>query len=665
MKPIAGRAPQQPTAAAAGDGAAALGRDFARVLDSATDWIALMDRDGCYLAASRSYIAGNFRPGFGEYIGKRAEEILIPASAARENEARTRLLAGDELNGAEEILVTLQDGSQRRMSFTRQLFRDGDGNHDGILVQARDVTALAAKEEELRQAREEAESANRAKSSFLGNMSHEIRTPMNAIIGLAHLVQRDITDMHQRMQLAKIDTAAQHLMDLLNDIMDLSKIESGKLQLKETDFEVEHMLEDICNLIASRAESKGLEIIMDSPALPPLIHGDGIRLQKVLLNLITNAVKFSEAGSIVLRARLLSSDESGHLLRFEVSDGGIGISGEQKARLFLPFEQADGSTTRKYGGMGLGLAISRRLIELMGGKIGATSELGKGSTFWIEAPFGTAHGVTPNQPKASGMAGFRAFVVDDLEAARLVIVGMLEGLGFEVSSAPDAAAALDRLQEADATGCPFDLLLTDLRMPGIDGLELGKRLCALPIAHRPLAILITAYKDTVMRSTLAESGYTASLEKPLTRSRLRSSILGALGEHSAGPRTGEAQACRDAGPDIGPPIYPALVPEAGPAVDLTREGLETMPGRQTPEAAGPRTSLSPEDRSSITAKAARLDALLAGNDLAAVQAYQEDHRFYRRAFGPQASALYQEIESFNYDKARAILRQALGSLPGT
>ncbi len=665
MKPIAGRVPQEPCAAAAGDGAAALGRDFARILDSAVDWIALMDRDGSYLAASRSYIAGNFRPGVSEYIGKRAEEILIPASAARENEARTRLLAGDELPRDEEILVTLQDGSQRRMSFTRQLFRDGDGNHDGILVQARDVTALAAKEEELTRAREEAESANRAKSSFLGNMSHEIRTPMNAIIGLAHLVQRDITDMHQRMQLAKIDTAAQHLMDLLNDIMDLTKIESGKLQLQETDFEVERMLEDICNLIASRAESKGLEIIMDSPALPTLIHGDGIRLQKVLLNLINNAVKFSEAGSIVLRARLLSSDGNGHLLRFEVSDGGIGISGEQKLRLFLPFEQADGSTTRKYGGMGLGLAISRRLIELMGGKIGATSELGKGSTFWIEAPFGTARRVTPTEPEVRGMAGFRAFVVDDLEAARVVIVGMLEGLGFEVGSAPDSAAALARLQEADAAGCPFDLLLTDLRMPGIDGLELGKRLCALPIAHRPQAILITPYKGTVMRSTLAESGYSVSLEKPLTRSRLRSSIQGALGEHSAEPRTGEAQACRDAGPDIGPHINTAPVPVAGPGVDFIRDGGVAAPTGQLPEAAGLRTSISPEDRSSIAAKAARLDALLAGNDLAAVQAYQEDHRLYRRAFGPGASTLYQEIESFNYDKARAILRQALESLPGT
>ncbi|MEI6385236.1 MAG: ATP-binding protein [Spirochaetota bacterium] len=638
-----------------GDAAGSLGRDFARVLDAATDWIALTDREGRYLAASRSYLEGNCRPGSGVYIGRRAEDILIPTSALRENEARTRLLAGNKLPESEEILVTLPDGSERRMSFTRQLLRDHDGKHDGILIQARDKTALMAKEEELRKARVEAESANRATSSFLGNMSHEIRTPMNAIIGLAHLIQRDITDMHQRMQLAKIDTAAQHLMDLLNDILELSKIEAGKLQLQASDFEIESMLENICNLIAGRAESKGLEIILDSPAFLPVLHGDGIRLQRVLFNLISNAVKFSEVGIIVLRARLLSSNENGHLLRFEVSDRGIGLSGEQQARLFLPFEQADVSTTRRHGGMGLGLAISKRLIDLMGGKIGATSELGKGSSFWIEVPFGNALGQTPIHPKRGGAEGLRAFVVDDLGVARDVIVEMLEGFGFEVGSASDASDALTQIQEADAAGRPFDLLLSDLRMPSIDGLEFGNRLCALPITHRPQAILVTAYKDIVTKSALSESGYSAALEKPLTPLRLRSSIECALGRHSAERLAAQAPslACSEA--ETG----------SGPEKDLTGNSQVALPRKQAPEASGPRSPLSPEDRSSVADKAARLDALLAGNDLAAVQAYQEDHRLYRRVFGPQAGALYQEIEAFNYDKARIILQAALGGLQGS
>ncbi len=374
----------------------------------------------------------------------------------------------------------------------------------------------------LRGAKEAAEEANRAKSSFLANMSHEIRTPMNAIIGLTHLIRRDTTSQRQRQQLDKISGAAMHLLAVINDILDFSKIEAGKMTLDPTDFELERVVANVFTLTNEKAEEKGLEVVADIRNVPEMLFGDGVRLGQILLNFVGNAIKFTQQGSVVLHGEVLRTAGDVAHVRFEVRDTGIGLTDEQQARLFAAFHQADVSTTRTYGGTGLGLAISRRLADLMGGRVGVTSAVGKGSTFWFEAPFGVPREAAPRSAGALPPRT-RVLVIDDMEEAREPLVDMLTSLGARADAVSNGSMALERISEADATGDPYLMVFTDWQMPGLNGTQTWQRMRQLPLRLIPVCVLVSGSSGCPVED-LESNHFADFIAKPVMPARLAECI---------------------------------------------------------------------------------------------------------------------------------------------
>ncbi len=450
---------------------------------------------------------------------------------------------------------------------------------------------VAARTSELAAARDAAEAASRAKSTFLANMSHEIRTPMNAIIGLTHLVQRATHDPRQQVQLGKIADAAHHLLSIINNILDISKIEAGKFSLEQTHFELEDMLDKVCTLFSEKAVAKGLEMLFDiDPSLPASLHGDSLRLGQVLLNLVSNAVKFTEHGSIILRVRKIEETRAAVLIRFEVRDTGIGIAVEEQSRLFEAFEQADGSTTRKYGGTGLGLAIGRRLTEMMGGAIGVESQPGAGSCFWFTARLDKGSESLVQRRLNVDLKGQRALVVDDLAEAREILGAMLRDLGLRVETVASGVEALPAIEIADRADDPFDVILLDWRMPDLDGVETAACLRTLKLRHPPAHLLVTAYANQLPEENLERAGFKAILLKPVTPFSLRDTLLKIM------PGTGEvarpvpvqseqfprgARLLLAEDNPINQEVALELLREAGYQVDLAENGREAVDKAQT------------------------------------------------------------------------------------
>jgi CheY-like chemotaxis protein/nitrogen-specific signal transduction histidine kinase len=420
-----------------------------------------------------------------------------------------------------------------------------DGGIAGSVGTMADVTAEAGAEAVMADARDKATEASRLKSDFLANVSHEIRTPMNGVIGMADLLLETDLDPHQRDYAQTVRNSGEALLTIINDVLDFSKIEAGKLTIENISFDLRACVADVVNLLASSAQSKGLEFIsVIERSVPTMVSGDPGRVRQVLTNLIGNAIKFTHSGEVLIRATV--SDEGGTdaLIRFDISDTGDGIVPDKVDAVFLPFVQADSSTSRKYGGTGLGLAISSHLIGLMGGEYGVASVLGAGSTFWFTIrvhvdPDQAAHPPLSPDPE---LADVVTLVVDDNDTQREVVAGFLSDLGTVVHVAATGEEALATLHAAAGVGVPIEVALIDRSMPSMSGLELRDAIVADPTLS-PRLVLMTDLGHEHDAGE-ADSGICETLSKPIEGERIQRCLRLALGLQVADPIPDRAPALR-------------------------------------------------------------------------------------------------------------------------
>jgi two-component system sensor histidine kinase/response regulator len=428
-----------------------------------------------------------------------------------------------------EYRVQLPDGSIRWNMAEAIPHREPDGSIMAVAY-VMDITERKQLEQSLAVAKEQAEAASKTKGEFLANMSHEIRTPLNAIIGLSYLATRGEAPPRTRDYLDKIKSSAQALLGIVNDILDVSKLEVGKLSLEHTAFDLDDVLTHLSNVIGHKAGEKGVELLFSTPRdVPRQLVGDPLRLGQVLLNLTANAVKFTETGQIVVAVREDRRDGDRAWLEFSVADSGIGMTAEQVGRLFQAFSQADSSTTRKYGGTGLGLSISQSLVEMMGGRIAVESQAGMGSRFHFCVPLEIGAQPAPPPPNLVPLAGLRALVVDDNTAAREITAGYLGSFGFEQQAVAGGQAALEALRAAANAGRPFRVVLLDWRLPDMDGGQLVEAVRGLALDPAPALVLMSAHSRDELSSRTDELGLDGMLGKPFNPSMLLETIVQALG----------------------------------------------------------------------------------------------------------------------------------------
>ncbi|MDD3055266.1 MAG: response regulator [Aliarcobacter sp.] len=445
--------------------------------------------------------------------------------------AEYKILEEGKISTWEKVFVK-KDGSSFLARVTMQAIDFTDLNKGTVAI-IENITLEKQALEEIKKAKLLAEESTKSKSEFLANMSHEIRTPMNAIIGMAYLALQTSLDEQQKNYIQKIDTASKNLLGIINDILDFSKIEAGKMTIEKIDFSLDDVLANLSSLFMFQIEEKGLELLFDVDMnIPMALKGDVLRLNQILTNLLSNAIKFTPKGEIIISIKLLSKDEQNAEIRFDVKDTGIGISNENKEKLFSSFTQADSSTIRKYGGSGLGLTICKQIVELMGGSVGLESNLDEGSDFYFTIKF-ELQNVQRNLLEVNNNGNkLKILAVDDNASSREILENIIKSLRFEVKAICCGKEAIKELEKANEENNPYTLVLIDWMMPEMDGIETIRKINqSEKIGKTPTFIMVTAYNKDELMQKAKDVNVFGFLEKPVSPSTLYDTILQAFGKH--------------------------------------------------------------------------------------------------------------------------------------